>query len=514
MYRDFVLRSPRVLVPLKSIFANTVNMEVIGHMNRIRGFYSIVLALAGTVGFGGLQSFGETGTEHPWGIGGTFGWRDLEGDETVDDSGNFSVHVSYDYSERWTFEGVLQVYPSLKGNTRTEWATGKVVNRLLEKTGGPGIGVNETWGVGLSLEGLYHLTRWKRVDPYFVAGVGFMIYRDPLIGSDSHYDYITDEYIQGSGGSRFDPTLNAGLGLMYHFNDSWAVRADARIYGKVGSVQANSLFNVGIEYTLGAGYPHDMAPVGGLVDSDGDGLTDAEEAKYGTDPQDPDTDHDGLNDYDEVKVYGTNPSNPDTDYDMLKDGEEVHHYRTSPLNPDTDKGGVSDGHEVLEDGTDPLNPADDLLLYSLEMEFDTDKADVKPMYFPQLDVIGKVMVRHPASTCVIEGHADKRKSSVAAYNQKLSEKRARAVLAYLNGRWKIGSERMKAKGFGFSRPVAPNDPATGNVKNRRVDIYIDGAKDAAAVPVEDRSAGKVSDTGKTSAKESAPASAASATNVK
>jgi hypothetical protein len=59
------------------------------------------------------------------------------------------------------------------------------------------------------------------------------------------------------------------------------------------------------------------------VDSDGDGLTDAEEAKAGTDKLKMDTDGDGLNDYEEVKIYQTDPLNVDTDGDTYKDGAEV-----------------------------------------------------------------------------------------------------------------------------------------------------------------------------------------------
>jgi OOP family OmpA-OmpF porin len=95
-----------------------------------------------------------------------------------------------------------------------------------------------------------------------------------------------------------------------------------------------------------------------------------------------------------------------------------------------------------------------------------------------MDVIGKVMVRHPGSTAVVEGHADKRKKSAAAYNQKLSEKRAQAMVQYLRDTWKISKGRLTAKGYGFSRPLAPNDPVNGNPKNRRVEVYIEGAKDA------------------------------------
>ena len=73
---------------------------------------------------------------------------------------------------------------------------------------------------------------------------------------------------------------------------------------------------------------------GGLVadgsgDEDGDGLTDLEEvADVGTDPCNPDTDGDGLNDGDEVNL-GTDPTNPDTDGDGVPDGADA-----DPLDPD------------------------------------------------------------------------------------------------------------------------------------------------------------------------------------
>lgn len=69
------------------------------------------------------------------------------------------------------------------------------------------------------------------------------------------------------------------------------------------------------------------------LDSDGDGLTDAEEQKLGTDLSKADTDGDGL-----------------------VDGEEVNIYHTNPLKADTDGDGIADGLEVRQ-GTDPLNPA-------------------------------------------------------------------------------------------------------------------------------------------------------------
>ncbi len=123
-------------------------------------------------------------------------------------------------------------------------------------------------------------------------------------------------------------------------------------------------------------------------DDDGDGLLNAMEAVYGTDPNNPDTDGDGLTDYQEVAELYTDPlkadtddngildgdedfdrdglknieeckagSNPfvaDSDFDGLDDLKETQ-LGTDPGNPDTDGDGISDGKE-LELGLDPLKP--------------------------------------------------------------------------------------------------------------------------------------------------------------
>lgn len=62
---------------------------------------------------------------------------------------------------------------------------------------------------------------------------------------------------------------------------------------------------------------------GTFLDSDGDGLTNAEELEAGTLSNNPDTDGDGLGDREEVKVYETDPREADTDDDSFLDGQEV-----------------------------------------------------------------------------------------------------------------------------------------------------------------------------------------------
>ena len=59
------------------------------------------------------------------------------------------------------------------------------------------------------------------------------------------------------------------------------------------------------------------------VDKDLDGLSDKEEAEYGTNPEKIDTDNDGLLDGDEINRYKTNPLKADTDGDGFLDGVEI-----------------------------------------------------------------------------------------------------------------------------------------------------------------------------------------------
>ena len=87
-------------------------------------------------------------------------------------------------------------------------------------------------------------------------------------------------------------------------------------------------------------------------DPDGDGLVNFDEYVRGSDPNDPDTDGDGLSDGAEVHTYGTDPFKADTDNDELNDGAEIARG-TNPLDPDSDDDGMTDGWEVNH-GLNPL----------------------------------------------------------------------------------------------------------------------------------------------------------------
>ena len=85
-------------------------------------------------------------------------------------------------------------------------------------------------------------------------------------------------------------------------------------------------------FIVSQGTPAAAAPPAGTGDADNDALTDAEEADLGTDPNNPDTDGDGLVDVDEFNLYGTNGAVFDTDGDGVGDGDEVA-AGTNPLDP-------------------------------------------------------------------------------------------------------------------------------------------------------------------------------------
>jgi len=100
--------------------------------------------------------------------------------------------------------------------------------------------------------------------------------------------------------------------------------------------------------------------------------------------------------------------------------------------------------------------------------FDFDKADVKPESAPQLEQIARLLADHAELKLMITGHTDNQ--GAADYNQKLSQRRADAIVAALTGNYAVTASRLHAQGLGASSPVASNDNDDGRAKNRRVEL--------------------------------------------
>ena len=101
--------------------------------------------------------------------------------------------------------------------------------------------------------------------------------------------------------------------------------------------------------------------------------------------------------------------------------------------------------------------------------FDVDSSAVKPGFRDTLDRVAASLVQYPNSLIDVYGHTDSTGSD--AYNQGLSERRARAVADYLTSRG-VGYARVRSQGFGEMQPIASNDTEEGRSANRRVEIKI------------------------------------------
>ena len=113
----------------------------------------------------------------------------------------------------------------------------------------------------------------------------------------------------------------------------------------------------------------------------------------------------------------------------------------------------------------------DLLKLTLESEvsFDFDRAEIKPAFEPTLDKLARVLRKHDRTRIEVVGHTDSVGSE--EYNERLSERRAEAVVDYLAGTG-IARHRLTATGKGEAEPRATNDTEAGRQLNRRVEIYV------------------------------------------
>lgn len=101
--------------------------------------------------------------------------------------------------------------------------------------------------------------------------------------------------------------------------------------------------------------------------------------------------------------------------------------------------------------------------------FDFDKYDLRPESFIELERVYKFLTDNPAVKVEISAHTDAQGSD--EYNMQLSQRRAESVVSYLVSKG-ISDERLIARGYGESQPVAGNDTEEGRAANRRVEMKI------------------------------------------
>lgn len=121
----------------------------------------------------------------------------------------------------------------------------------------------------------------------------------------------------------------------------------------------------------------------------------------------------------------------------------------------------------LTDTREPMFQNGSRTLILEGVNFITDSAELTPESKDTLDRTVASLKRWPKVRVEIGGHTD----AVAddAYNLQLSQRRAESVRAYLI-RAGIAADRLEAKGYGETRPIAPNDTEAGRARNRRVEL--------------------------------------------
>ena len=125
--------------------------------------------------------------------------------------------------------------------------------------------------------------------------------------------------------------------------------------------------------------------------------------------------------------------------------------------------------------------------YSLNnIYYEYDKADLTPASKSVLDTLFDILKENPNITIELSAHTDSKGAD--KYNEELSQKRAESCTAYLTNEKGIAKERIVAKGYGKTMPVAPNtnpngtDNPEGRAKNRRTEFKILDDKKPAMEP--------------------------------
>jgi OOP family OmpA-OmpF porin len=150
---------------------------------------------------------------------------------------------------------------------------------------------------------------------------------------------------------------------------------------------------------------------------------------------------------------------PDSDSDGIVDPKDACPNAAGPPNEDPEKNGCPPAR--IEQGQ---------IRILEQVKFKTDSAEILGESNYILDAVFDILQGHPEITRIsVEGHTDS--VGKAAYNKRLSEKRAASVVKWLLAAG-VAPTRLSSAGFGLEAPLADNDSEEGRRKNRRVEFHI------------------------------------------
>ncbi|HVV87828.1 MAG TPA: OmpA family protein [Kofleriaceae bacterium] len=227
----------------------------------------------------------------------------------------------------------------------------------------------------------------------------------------------------------------------------------------------------------------DGCPEGNKNDRDGDGLLDDVD-QCPDDPEDfdkfqdedgcpdPDNDQDGILDVDDLCPNDPEDKDgwededgcpdPDNDKDKILDVDDK-----CPNEPET-RNGFEDDDGCPDHGRVVVTDTKIEILDKVYFEY--NKAIIKPESYPILDAVAATLAGNPDINLVeVQGHTDERGND--AYNLDLSDKRAKAVVAYLVDKG-IDASRLQGQGYGETQPIDRRHTEQAWAKNRRVEFLI------------------------------------------
>jgi len=276
-----------------------------------------------------------------------------------------------------------------------------------------------------------------------------------------------------------------------------------------GSTDRQNTSNIICDLTRPWPWRHDHV----VNDTDGDGVTDALDKCPGTPrgaavdvsgcPSDADRDGvaDGLDRCADTPAGARVDASgcpKDSDRDGVSDGLDrcPDTPRRATVNAagcpsDADKDGVFDGVDkcpetsaewAVDDEGCPIPVSEtyqqflDEKSVSMDIQFESGKADILPVSEATLRRVGEVLADWPDAKVEIGGHTDSQ--GAEKFNSDLSKRRAESVKSWLTSNYSdIKPRHLSTKGFGESKPVASNDTAEGRAQNRRVTFTLMNAGD-------------------------------------
>lgn len=289
------------------------------------------------------------------------------------------------------------------------------------------------------LDALYHFAPSEKARPYLAAGAGEGAFQ------------ITQKKDK-------ETQLNLGAGVKYFVNESVALRGDARSFYSLDNEKTDYALTIGLLFLLGAEASSAPRYVAEPVQAPA------------PQPQraiDPDTDGDGVRDSLD-KCPNTTPGVMVDASGCELDSDNDGVVNSKDACPDTSAGARVDAkgcYEMLQETRS----------FNLKVTFANNSVVIPDEQKADIASLAKFMTEYPQTKVVIEGHTDDRGSN--ELNQRLSEKRAKAVADVLVADFGIDAGRVSAVGKGEESPIADNNTVEGRAQNRRVVAVVSATVD-------------------------------------